>query len=81
MDFGPASDVLNTLEIVPLPADSVPYAAIVLVKAMDSNGGEGWYTRYTNGLSVIEAVGALRVAFKLAEQDALDCYVDEVGDD
>lgn len=61
-DFEPVGEVLSPLTIIPLGDGMMPIDAIVLVKAMDSDGRIGWYHRMTEGVTGTEAVGALVVA-------------------
>jgi hypothetical protein len=42
-----------------MPEDVTPLAAIVVVKALDEDGGPAYYCRATDGLSTVEALGML----------------------
>lgn len=74
-DDRPAGAVLAGMRIVPLPDGHIALSAIVLVKGIDRDGRTGWYTRYTDELTAVECLGALRAAVLLEEREVLDAWV------
>lgn len=70
-----AEQVVSGLRLMALPDGCVPIEAIVIIQAMDANGHSSWRSRYTEGLSHIETVGAMRVMTQLAEREAVAAYV------
>jgi hypothetical protein len=77
MEYKPAGEVLGSAKLVPLPDSAMVVDAVVLIKAMDADGDVGWYTRFTEDLSTVEAVGALTVACDLERRRALSIYEPE----
>ena len=68
--FQPIGQVLNGIEILDLLPDSIAMDAVVLVKCLDEDGDPCWYTRYTEGLSTAETIGALTMALDLCRDEA-----------
>lgn len=74
MEYRPAAEMLAHLELVPLGEKVQALDAVVLVKALDDEGRVGWYTRYTDSLTTVEVLGALRAAELLEEERVLALY-------
>lgn len=55
----PIGEVLPGIAIPALPEHAEPIAAIVLVKARDAEGTEGWYARVTHNWDRDEGLGVL----------------------
>ena len=55
------SDVCG-LPIVDMPDDIAPLAALVVVKALDTDGDLTYFARATDGVTVVEALGMARLA-------------------
>jgi hypothetical protein len=79
--YVPAGGMFGSLNLIPLPESAIPLEAIVFVKALDENGEACWYTRYTEDLSAMEAVGVLDVAHQLAKDGAIDGFICESEDE
>lgn len=76
-----ARDLMGDLELIPLPETAIPLEAIVLIKAIDENGDVGWFTRETDTLTQVEAIGALDVAHAAALANMVDGFFYEYGED
>lgn len=74
-EYVDAENVVSGLRLMALPDGVVPIEAIVIIKAMDADGHSSWRSRYSEGLSHIETVGAMRVMTQLAEREAVAAYV------
>lgn len=79
IEYVPAADVLNGIEIAPLPEGWMVLEAVVIVKGLDEDGDPLWCTRYTQGLTRTELLGILTGAQALAKNDFLEMY--QVDDD
>jgi hypothetical protein len=55
----PVGDALRGIEIYPLPDGETPVSAFVLIKAVDADGVESWWTRATAIFNDHEVLGAL----------------------
>lgn len=64
----PIGQSLFGLELRQLNEGVIPTEAIALVKGIDADGTPVWCMRYTQGISKVEAIGALRVMGNHEEQ-------------
>ena len=81
--FVPAREVLEGVELVPLPLGVTVLDAIVAIKVLDEEGSVAWYTRVSRGVSSVESLGALRFLTVLEERDMMAGWTratDEGGD-
>lgn len=77
-ELRPVAEVIGGLEIMPLPPGYQPMEAVVLVKSLDEDGHVCWVQRWTQGLHLIEVLGASTAMARLNERDAVDMYAPEV---
>lgn len=73
-------EVLRGHSIAPLPENEIVIGAIMLVKAIGTDGEVMWYARRTDDMSIVEEIGALRVMLLRAERNFLDRWEDEEDD-
>lgn len=80
-DFTPISEVLPNLSVLPLSDDHIPIEAVILIKAIGSDGQPHWHVRYTEGLYSVEALGALHAATVLEESAIVQNYLPYTQED
>lgn len=66
-------------EVAELPKDSIPLAALVLVKYLDEDGDTSWAIRSSKDMSDMEAIGLLRAALMTQERDVLNMWERDSG--
>jgi len=64
-----------------LPEQVVPLECIVLIKAIDDEGDLAFFTRNSDNLTTLEAIGMLRMEEKRMVKEALSWWTDELPDD
>jgi hypothetical protein len=79
--YRPAGEILGALSIMPLPRETMIVEAVMVIKAIGEDGKISWYTRYSEDLHGVEALGALRAATLLQERSVMDAYEPDPEDD
>lgn len=77
----PLAEILRGLEVEPLGDGATPVEAVIVVKAMLSDGEMVWVTRSTAGLNDAERIGALTMQLDLARTMAVRNFVPDDGGD
>jgi hypothetical protein len=80
-DIVSASELVAGLEVMALDAAIVPTAAMLYIKGIQEDGTEAWFSRWTPDINQLEAVGFLRVAARMAEDEAVSAYEYETDPD
>ncbi|MFE5337230.1 hypothetical protein ACFQ8E_15065 [Isoptericola sp. NPDC056573] len=75
-EYLPAGEVLQGLELLPLPEGTTPNAALAFVRLDEPDGGTGWSVRVTEGTSDEEILGLLVGYTERLKQAAADAWDD-----
>lgn len=70
----PIGDVLPGVEIIELADGYTPLEAVVLVKCLDADGHIAWVQRWSEGLHIVEVLGAATTMRALNERQAVEMY-------
>lgn len=79
--FVPIGEALNGLAILPIDDGVTALEAVLAVKALMSNGGTGWYVRYTEGLVPVESLGAAHALVLAISADVRNGWEPDEDDD
>lgn len=74
------ADVLG-ITVADPPEGWTPMEAIVIVKALNAEGADAWFTRVSDGLGGMEALGALTGACRTQADDIAESFLPDDGDE
>lgn len=75
--YQPVGEVLNGIEVLPLPEGCIATSAVVLLQALRPDGAIACFTRYSDGLTFVEIAGMLRIATVLNDHDVVSAVPGE----
>ena len=77
----PVGEVLQGLDVLPLPTGWTPMEAFVVVKCLDESGHATWCTRTTSRMNDEELLGALVLQTEMVKREMLGDWTGSRHDD